>query len=498
MGAFESTRPYPRQPWTVRSIIAVGCLLSAFLANFFVLGFKPMSIQNIDETAWIYGSYYYYLAFQKKDLFSDDWQVRDAIDHPPVGKFFVGAALSLVGYEVPSVDFKHRWYERTDLNEHEVLVEEAKQLPPLVLPAGRLMSTLCFALSGLIAASLSHRVFGSPWAGVCSLAVMLLSPLIRELSVNVMAEGPFYLLLSLTVWLSVSVVERWRQNRPVLSALVLLGVVAGLLTDTKINGFTSVPLSAASLVLGAMLLTPTAETFLKRSLVATMIVAIISTTTIIYANPSLWREPIAYLNNVWNYRLLNLEGQLIFVYWEAFPTLGIKISAVLAAVFREHDPFFPICVLPLGLFVGLLLLGSKDSNRTAGIVLLIHTMGWFASNFLTFQINGPRYFLATSFFVFVIAGGGFLEILLGLKSIAPSIRQKLLLSVVSIWLMAGIPYFIYHNNTRRYLDSHPEAVRQAIERKEKLIHDSSDSNDETYERTIPSSNSRNPENATVP
>jgi hypothetical protein len=58
-----------------------------------------------DEIYWIGQTYYYHLAFEKRDWSNPDWQLLPARENPALGKFVIGAGLQLNGLSVTNPDW---------------------------------------------------------------------------------------------------------------------------------------------------------------------------------------------------------------------------------------------------------------------------------------------------------------------------------------------------------------------------------------------------------
>ncbi len=83
--------------------------LAALVASAWFRSSGP--VRHVDEPAWVASSYYFDL-LRRGDFQHPDWSFMTARDSPPVGKYLFGAALTVAGHPVRTIEPLAAWQER--------------------------------------------------------------------------------------------------------------------------------------------------------------------------------------------------------------------------------------------------------------------------------------------------------------------------------------------------------------------------------------------------
>jgi hypothetical protein len=87
---------WKRRPSFINFITAIMVILLLTRINTLYSGLDELD-RHWDEGNWICGSYFYYLLFIKKDVQHEDWFKHISYDQPPIGKYFMGLGLDVIG-----------------------------------------------------------------------------------------------------------------------------------------------------------------------------------------------------------------------------------------------------------------------------------------------------------------------------------------------------------------------------------------------------------------
>lgn len=432
--------------------------VALFGLNFAVARQKPLT--EIDEAAWVFSSYFYHLAFERRDLASADWRSPDALDHPPLAKYLFGAALVTGGIRLVSLEPK-RWWASRDLDflDYEAFKREcARRLPSGALSRARLLSSLAMAASGVALFALVSAAL-SPPAGFTALLLYGLSPLARTVAGKAVSDGIFLFLLLACALAQASWLRRAESRAGLRAASALLGAVCGLAFLTKLNGLLCLAITGVVFVLAlARRLRrgePTGDLWLSSGIILGVFAL-----TVVALNPSLYGRPWGFICDMLEHRWRRVELQTAVLYPQALPTPQLRFSYALRSLFFTEDWFFSVARFPLLLLLSAIglpclvrrLPGSSDSFRVA----LVNALIWVPATIVLYRMNWDRYLLPVLPFLLLAAAAGAERIrLFGPQP--PLLREAFVAGGLALGLAAFPAYF----TGARFARSHPDWVLRA-------------------------------------
>lgn len=443
-------------------------LVSTLGGNFLRNADRPMDKENVDEAHWIASGYYFHLLFTKFDVYSRDWKHYACIDQPPFAKYLFGMASNRAGFPVTSLDLEQKHFLLGDVaNQDRLLREFNREIPRNAFRAARFVSTLAFALSGILILHLGGRLF-SPFAGFCAVTLFSNSPMVLRLSREVMAEGIQAFLVLGTVASQLAILDARRQARVVWPWLGTLSLTLALLFNTKVNGIIAWPLAMLGILLGGFAVVATDGTRrnppqtsrIRRwsigcllALIAIAMAAFLA----IAINPSLYDEPLKFVRGMFGLRVRMLEIQRHMVFPLDLPTWPLRAAAFSRALFLENDRFVPMPVLFFSFLAGIFRIRDAiRGDRLAWGIFGVNAVGWILAGFASYSIDVSRYLIVTVPFVCIVAGAGVGESLLLFRGIASVWWKRtavgLLLAVLSFLLLV----FVGRNTMEKFLVENPE------------------------------------------
>jgi len=379
-----------------------------FLWHFF--GVAHQDIEEIDETAWVFSSYYYRLAFIENSFSNPDWQDLDALDHPPLAKYTFGFAFFFAGL-VPDNLAEKVWWRTHDLDmldREGFLRRQTERTPPRALLIGRFVSTVFLIACAFLVYSVSINMT-SPVIALSAGLLFALNPLAQQVSGLVVADGIFLFFLLGSIFTQQKLFSRLAagQSAPLLSPIT--GACAALLFLTKITGLAELPIALAGLLLAGRCgpdgKVPTK--FLIRSGVAILL----SWAFVSYvSNPSWWPDPLGFVVKMFRYRLDRVGLQMGVFFGDALPSPLLSLSVALHRIFFEWDGCYVAFKVPaLLILTSFGLVQSLLSLRKAGPaerVLLLNAATWIPITIAAFKLEWDRYLLPIVPFVAVCAARG--------------------------------------------------------------------------------------------
>lgn len=418
-------------------------ILCVFSLNFLQNVHRP--IEEVDEAAWIYSTYFYHLAFERKDVNSPDWKNRDALDHPPLYKFLLGAMLAGKNLHTTSYGPK-KWWHENDLNisrSHEFVNQLRHDIPMRALFLGRLLSAILMFLSACLVFWLGRRIFSFP-VGILSAIFFTIHPLVQKLSCRIVADNLFVLLLLVCVSLLILFLDNICQLQRSWIVGSFLGICCALLFLTKISGI------AVFGIMGIALL--------RKKQWISVICSIFSFLAVTYAlNPSFYHQPIVFVIDMFRYRYERVNLQMNVFYWSALPHHLLSLSYFLRKIFFEWDGFFNLTFFPpmLVLFsCGLLRLPHYlKMNVEMVCAVLLFTGFWTACVVFSYKINWERYLLSIIPFVSIIVALGFEQIFVFFHT---RLKKALFLLTPAVLFCAAVFSFQHFYTIDHFKTIHPD------------------------------------------
>lgn len=280
-------------------------------AVFFYMDFRGW-VKDADEAAWLFSTPYF-RHFICGDMAHPDWKDMDALDHPPLAKYFYGAALAVRGVEIDDLSYKKQWRVMAD---SKLLVNNFLGWISDVLPAGyieygRQASFLLYVLNMALFFVIIRRFFSRRAALLAAIFTAYNIPFTKY-GVLVMAESLLLfwalagIFLSLLWYESLSKCER--GSRAWISAAAV-GIAAGLGFSTKLNGILIlVPMLWVVFELKRNAMKTSQPNF--KTIAAQIFLALFLCLALSFIlNPALHVEPVETLRQMFMYRMERIEAQ---------------------------------------------------------------------------------------------------------------------------------------------------------------------------------------------
>lgn len=357
-----------------------------------------------DEGAWI-ASTPYFFHFLAGDSDHPDWRDPDAIDHPPLAKYFYGAALALGGERIQDLGLKRWWQEQADGHRlfelpHAWIIQ---RIPLSTIHIARIGAAIASFLSLILVSLIGARLF-SPQIGALGALFTAWNAEFRTIGTQALADPVLVLVVLLGFlatlhWVdAVATENRGRQW----SIALLIGIIAGLGFSTKFNGclILAAPLFAAGLANTGSLRTPVTRGCL---VLAAQVIVMAAAAAIIalLLNPALWPNPAAALAAMWHHRIERIAIQR-FLFGCGFAPLGLKASMLwshLAGLAPAASTIIaPVVVILLAAVGGILHLRAwrtrscRIALSVGQKVFLCTALLWIASSAWEYaELQWPRY-----------------------------------------------------------------------------------------------------------
>jgi len=291
-----------------------------------------LSRYSPDESQWIYTTRYLTL-LRQGDFQSPEWDSYWTHTQPPLARYLMGASLKLASYDLLKVNGP--WDFTKQFDENESLGNMPTQG---MLFWARLPIAIVASLAVLLLYVIGNRIAG-PLAGVAAAAWLAINPRSRELMTRAEADGMLICLMLLGLLLSIILVREIARSlrpgenwlRPVLLAL-LLGVVIGLGTATKLTGALGLIALAGTIFVDAVMQSSRSRrlqnersqrlrAMVKHMLAGgaiTLVVAAIALIVFVILNPALYPDPLARAYGLFAFRQREMQSQMI-----AYPTAAL-------------------------------------------------------------------------------------------------------------------------------------------------------------------------------
>jgi len=292
-----------------------------------------------DEAAWIFSTVYLKHYVNGK-WHHHDWDELDAIDHPPVAKYYFGIAAKLAGFEWDDLNDKRWWHEQSadEYGSGAFQLELERRVPGRVLIACRIAAVVS-ALAACIGLFVLGAWLVNPVVGALAVLAFTLS---RMTLYYVPIVEPDYLLMAFCFWQAAFLV-RWIKSSGWGSAIIC-GVLLGFVIDTKLSGLIQVPVTFAGALFAIFLSRQRTRGALQALAV---LVAAVGFTLIL--NPS-FDAPFATLSQMVEHRRIQLAGVTLYSGMEFIPPLFPMIKGF-QHLFTDFGLLVDSAWFPLGLIL---------------------------------------------------------------------------------------------------------------------------------------------------
>lgn len=442
-----------------RLIIAVGCFLFLFFGiNYWVKCSQPSD--NMDESAWIFSSYYFDLAFKQKNLFSADWQALDAIDHPPLAKYLFGTVLAVQGMPITSLRYKNWWHT---YNEDFIRIQDFLRISNQVIPLSAYKSTRALSAffmwgAALVTFLLFQKAF-STRVGILTVLLFAVHPTVLKTASMALSDGIFLFFTVLSFYLEYLWLERLSQKQNSFFLSTALGFSLACTFLTKIIGLANV--GGIGVIFIGLLLRRRKQNFrtlLKHGAWVFLVFFGVS----YLLNPSFYSEPLSFLLKMVDHRWERVVLQMNMDLTHAIFTRFVGISIFLRALFFDLDPIFQRLHIPFNLIlfsIGILKCatyyrqGRDQQERDPHKVILLNGLFWTALLIGTYRVHWTRYLLPSLPFICLILACGLEEVINKFRALAQS-RFAFLKHAILAGSLALSIYLVTHSYTGQWWALH--------------------------------------------
>ncbi len=460
----------------------LACAACAGCAAVLALGLRaagPMT--DPDEAAWIFSSYAYRLAFlDPGGLLSPEWKGADALDHPPLAKYMVGAALASEGLVPVSLSDKDYWFERAFLPyDHAAFVESLRRRVSVrALFLSRLASgAAMFCACALTAAAGDWLI--SAEAGLLAAFLLVTAAITRVVAAEAVSDGLFVALELACALAQASWAARLaRDKRFSPGRSLLCGALAAALFDTKISGALELPLLAAALV-AALACEPRSHRLRRAVLSSAAAAAAAGLLVVVALNPSLYSRPFSFVLSMFRHRRDTLAIQRLVYFGGEFQTARDLLCGAMRGLFWPDGGGW------LAAATGALACaGFVDPRRRLASapvdarVFMLHGALWTAATLAGYRVDWPRYLLPILPFACLLAASGAAQLAerrsaarvrLGLAAVAAAtvlIYPASLFTPLRFWRGHAAEYQLKIDRQIPYLLGRYPSDRAAIQRGE--------------------------------
>ncbi len=402
-----------RSPWlTLVAVLAIGLPVGIrFNHNL------DAPIQDVDESTWVFSSYYYHLAFQRGDWFHPNWQSRDAYDHRPLVPWVFGAALATQGLVETSLENRLYWDAHAyDLYGWPAFLDELNRRTPAA--ALKTLRTVSLGF-GLITLFLIYLLGAQINSGIGMTAAVIVAwhPLYQQYCSLAMPDTQVMAWISAGLLLQFHLAKQLETMEggtgTLIAWLSLLALVLALGVLTKANAAMTWITWLAICAVKAV----TSKTVRSRQcfIAAGIGVGIGAWVFCVALYPTLWPHPIDNFISIFQHRLEWVAMQRRYSFEHAFSDWGRQFIFAVKHLFFPGQSLWQWLVMPLT-FVGSLMgsvLLARESTRNDGdnragfpLLLLLTAALICAQTFITFHLNWARYLLPALPMISVVAAYG--------------------------------------------------------------------------------------------
>lgn len=392
--------------------------------------FKGLELHSFhgDENYWLRSSQYFKILFLDRNLESREW---GACKIEPVGKYIIGLALYVAGYEgeIEELSRLKRW---KFLKGYKWNVANGRMPSRETLYVARFTMALLGSLTCLLIYWIG-RVVWSGNAGIIASLLLAYNPLMLLCCKRAMTDAPVIFFMTANILLMVcfyqSLLKRKALRTVVFAALI--GLNSALAAGTKLNGALCVIIFACFCILvigikgvnytfsesafGKASLRFKGDRELKMIISSLLISGIIALLVFVGTNPCLYKQPFQGALNMVNYRTTNIDYQA--KHWgPALDSFEKKFNFVARnTLFPKHyttlGNIFKIPIDCILFLVGLATLlyteikyvfnNAKPSLKS---IIIIWTTVTFAAIITWIPLNWPRYYLPVIPCIVIVIG----------------------------------------------------------------------------------------------
>lgn len=366
-----------------------------------------------DEAAWLFSGVYLGHLIHG-DTTHPDWSNEDAIDQPPVGKYWFGIAAYLAGNKWRTLDDKTWWFRSAaDLYSHEQFQTEISARVPLeALKIARIAACIA-AIAAALGLLALGTIISNKITGIASCLVFASSAMVLHFVPIVEAD---YILIALMIWQTFFLV-RWVKGKSWID-IMWVGLLLGLIIDTKLNGLIGLATISCVTIIDFFENRAT----IKKTALQYLLSIFFCVAVAIFLNPT-FLHPIDSLFKMFDHRAIQILGVAHYA--------GLAGASKLVSTVFGFENIFIYYAYPIIGFITCLLsvIGIINSLRQKKDVLFwlitITALLWCGSSFWSFsQTLWLRYLLPITPFLALACGYAVYSIFKIYKSGVYSDAQK--------------------------------------------------------------------------
>jgi len=379
-----------------------------------------------DESLKIATGRYFGYFFLDRDFDHPAWQrSHDTLTQPPGFRYIVGAGLWLQGHRLEALNQPYNWSDPEGQNRREGRVPSST-----VLMDARRVAVL-FSAGAVALLYVVGVQLGAPLAGVAAALLVGASPYLREHFTRALAESPlvFFMLaaLALSLW-----IFRRRPPRFGVTSAVVMGLILGLGTMTKLTAVLSAPALGAA-CLGAALAARLRGDHRGwwRPLTWGAAATLLGWALFVALNPFLWPAPARRTGDLFRYRQFEIDRQMRNHPNVAVRDLGDRVTLILdrALVRRTWASttlHVPVDVALAAIGLGALFLLSWRDWRQRGLigpaaVVIVWLLAYLVGMTWGYGYDQARYIAPIFLLAALLSGVG---------------AEALLRSSITVWRLA--------------------------------------------------------------
>jgi hypothetical protein len=379
--------------------VALAALLVAMVRDFERRLDAPLT--EPDEAAWIFAGYYFQLYFAQGGLAHADWSDYDALDHPPLAKYVIGAATSAAGHPVETLEAKRSWHAMPLGDFVRRLPELAARVPSAALRAGRGAAFACTLLAFALLYFFLRRRAGV-LCGLAALALCFANDQVRETACQAVADP---MLLACLAGFALAL-ARYHRTRSAWDA-GLASAIAALAFLTKLSGLILLPVLLLDVAVG------TRRDGWRRSLGAALGSLAVFAALSLLLNPTFFNYGPDAVVEMFRHRAAQVSAQQQAFPLAALHGLGERLAAFFEVVFFVRSSIYQATGVPLELCFFLLGIYAAVRRRDAFLLGMLVVLVLVPA--LALPLKWPRYYFTIAPFTAAV-GGGSLALLRDLRA----------------------------------------------------------------------------------
>jgi hypothetical protein len=384
----------PRKKRMVLGLLILIVALSVAAGQFVRLRNAPIVS---DEAAWIFSTVFW-KHYSSGDFSNSDWKNLDAIDHPPLAKYYYGAVLDLQEMVEPTIEAKNWWLsESGDYSKGpEFTTGMNERVSKERLQLARTAASFLFVFAALGVYILASTIAGS-WTGALAALLFIGNGVVNGLAPYVFTD---FLLIGLVAFGSASIfiwLKSWcnaaagQVARKSWFFALLSGVLIGLAILAKFNGIIQFGLLAVALGLALLFCAKRRGLIVAQAAVAVIIACVV----VVALDPTALHTPLSMITAIL-FRTTELANDEIMSGLSGVSVYS-RFAFAFQTLFFEHGLPLDKIYLPIGLLLtitGLLFTiprlsrtETKPTTRATAWFVILAALMWALPTIWSFKFT---------------------------------------------------------------------------------------------------------------